>query len=158
MCLVFSSCNYKFMVSKDRVYNTREGYLVFFNRQKIFIPKKEIDKNDLFKSKFKRAGYLVEFEKEENVLYQIAKKYIIDYEYVNENRSVFVRDTIRVLPVKVGSIPYKYKIKRGKEGILSIRYNNTLFKVAYFSTNNEAVWSVSPLLSDDIKEASRFYQ
>ena len=145
------------MVLKDRVYNVREGYLVFFNRQKIFIPTKGIDKNALFNSDLKKAGYLVEFDKEEDILFQIAEKYVVDYEYINENQSVFVRDSIRVLPVKIGSIPYKYKTKKGKEGILTIRYNNVLFKVAYFVTNNEAVWSVSPLLNNDIQEASGYY-
>lgn len=145
------------MVSKDRVYNVREGYLIFFNRQKIFVPQKEISKNDFLGTTLMKSGYIVEFDKEEEVLYNIAEKYTIDYNYSNEGNSKFIRDTIRVIPVKIGSLPYKYKSKKGKETVLTFRFNDMSRKVKYFNTNNEAVWSVYPFLDEDLKKAANYY-
>lgn len=151
-----ASCNYRFFVDKDRVYNTRTGYLLFFNQRKFFFPSKSITGNDFFVTNINRPGYLVEFDKEENVLYHIAEKYVIDYELQHQGKNIFVRDTIKILPVEIGSLPYKYKSKRGL-GDFNIKYGDRLYKLEYFNTNNEAVWSVYPILKDDVREAGQYY-
>ncbi|MET3879453.1 hypothetical protein [Chitinophaga sp. OAE865] len=156
LLLVISSCNYKFVVNKDRVYNSRSGYLLFLNRQKFFFPSKNIEGNNFFSDRKKRPGYIISFDKEEDVLYHVAEKYVVDYNYNGEDSSVLIRDTIKVLPVIIGSLPYKLKGKRGK-GVLTIKYVDKLLNLEYYNTNNEAVWSVSPLLSQDINEASHYY-
>lgn len=153
--IMFSSCNYKLLVNKNRVYNTRTGYLLFFHRQNFFFPVKHIEGNNFFTSKVKE-GYLIDLDKEENVLYEVAEKYVIDYQDLYNGEKIFVRDTICVVPVEVGSMPYKYKGKRGS-GDLVIKRDDRLKSLKYYNTNNEAVWAISPILKEDIKEASDYY-
>ncbi|MVT10390.1 hypothetical protein [Chitinophaga tropicalis] len=153
---VFTSCDYKLLVHKDRVFNTRTGYLLFHNRQKYFFPSKHITGNDFFTARLKEPGYLISFDKEEDLLYQIGEKYVIDYEYQDKSMKVFVRDSMVILPVIIGSIPYKEKSGRGK-GELVIKFNNKIKILDYYTTNNESVWSVYPVLKQDIEESSKFY-
>lgn len=155
--IVISSCNYKLLVNKDRIYNKRTGYILFFNRQKFFFPAKHINGNHFFTDKFSKPGYLVAFEKEEDALYNAGEKYVIDYKYLYNGEEIFVRDTVHILPVEIGSLPYQLKSKRGKPGTLTIKYGSKMKKLKYYSTNNEAVWSVFPILKEDIQEASQYY-
>lgn len=100
---------------------------------------------------------MVAFDKEEDALYNAGEKYIIDYEYLYNGEEIFVRDTVRILPVEIESLPYQLKSKRGMPGNLTIKYDNEIKKLKYYSTNNEAVWSVFPILSEDIQNAGQYY-
>lgn len=155
--VVTCSCNYKLLVNKDRVYNKRTGYLLFLNRQKFFFPAKHIEANHFFTAKINKPGYVVVFDKEEDALYNAGEKYTIDYEYIYNGEKLFVRDTVRILPVEIGSLPYQLKSKKGIPGNLTIKYNNKIKQLNYYSTNNEAVWSIFPILEKDIQEATDYY-
>ena len=158
LLIVISSCNYKLLVSKDKIYTRRIGYLVFFNRQKIFFPAKHIDGDHFFTGKINNPGYVVSFDREEDALYYAGEKYTIDYEYLYHGEKIFVRDTISILPVEIGSIPYQFKSRRVLQDDLIIKYDNKIKRLQYYGTNNESVWTVYPILEKDRKDAEQYYK
>ncbi|WP_343307872.1 hypothetical protein AAHN97_12045 [Chitinophaga niabensis] len=153
--IAMSSCNYRLFVYKDNIYHKRTGYLVFFNRNMIFYPSKHITGNDFFNAKISK-GYLVNFERDEAALYNASEKYTIDYEYLQDDRKIFVRDTVRVIPVETRSVPMNLGLTNGETDFI-IRYNNTLHNFPYRVRNNESILNVYPILEKDIREASEFY-
>lgn len=157
LLIVISSCNYKLLVSKDRIYTKRTGYLIFFNNQKYFFSAKHIDGNHFFTTMVNKPGYLVSFDRQEAALYYAAEKYTIDYEYLYHGEKIFVRDTVRILPVEIGSIPYGFKSRRGLPGDFIIKYDNKIKRLKYYVTNNESVWTVHPILEEDGKEEEQYY-
>ncbi len=157
LLIVISSCNYKLLVSKDRIYTKRTGYLVFFNNQKYFFPAKHIDGNHFFTSKINNPGHLVSFDRDEAAFSYAAEKYTIDYEYLNNGEKIFVRDTVRILPVEIGSIPDGFKSKQGLPGDFIIKYDNKVKRLKYYVTNNESVWNVYTILPEDGKDVEEYY-
>lgn len=69
-----SACNYKLLVNKKQVININTGYLMFYNNQKIFFPVKHIEENNFFRSENSLRGYVVSFDKEEQLLHDIGEK------------------------------------------------------------------------------------
>ncbi|WP_090099821.1 hypothetical protein [Chitinophaga sp. CF118] len=159
LLIVISSCNYKLLVSKNRIYTKRTGYLIFFASQKYFFPAKHIDGNHFFTTKINNPGYLVSFDRGEAALYYAAEKYTIDYEYLYHGEMIFVRDTVRILPVEIGSIPYENQLKSKKvlQDDLIIKYDNKIKRLRYYGTNNESVWTVYSILEEDGKEEEQYY-
>lgn len=157
LLIATGSCNYKLLVSKDRIYTKRTGYLIFFANQKYFFPSKHIKGNNFYTTKMNRPGYLVSFDREEAGLYYAAETYTMDYEYLYNGEKIFVRDSFRILPVEIGSIPYGFKSKRGLPGDFNIKYDGKIKRLKYYVTNNESVWSVDPILEEDDKDEAQYY-
>lgn len=84
------------------------------------------------------------------------KKYVIDYETTYYGKTVFVRDMVVIIPVTIRSVPSEFKSKIGS-ALLTFKYIDRLRRLKYYSTNNENVWSVYPILSKDQEQAAHYY-
>ncbi|MEC5145469.1 hypothetical protein UNH65_18065 [Chitinophaga sp. 180180018-2] len=146
--LLFSSCNYALFVPKSNIFHVRTGYLIYFNNREYFSPEKKIKQNDFFSKRARKNGYLLSMSEWGNDFSTISQKYIIENYCAVKDTSILMEDSIKIIPVEVGSMPAHFKSKVGTAD-WQLKYNGRDFLLKYANTNNEYVWTLYPILDSD---------
>lgn len=157
LILVLSGVNYSLFVNKERIVNTRVGYLVYYRDQQIFFSVKRIKEEDQFSQIEHLTGYEIHFEQDAEVYKSIANKYYIGYTYRYGSEILTRKDSMGIMPMEIRSLPYHHK---GEKELytLTVNHNETPKQLRYYNSNNEGVLSVYPVLKKDLKRLADYYR